>query len=261
MLHQFEIHASFGGDQPVNSAFGSLLHGALMERLPAAMQEAMHSSRIRPFSQYALPQPGQGILWRIGVWSDPLAEAYSGILKPGSSIVLSQKGAPLDIVRADHTCLSETAWIVPFMTAPSVNRLYEISFLTPCTHKSGGAYVMFPASGLIMGSLCRRFSEASMELRLDDEVALEALASHARIARYSLRSSSYCLEGIRLTGYTGWIRLFISGPEQLARLAGAVLSFASYAGVGIKTALGMGGCQVRPIPRTEKSVQTACPDQ
>jgi CRISPR/Cas system endoribonuclease Cas6 (RAMP superfamily) len=46
----------------------------------------------------------------------------------------------------------------------------------------------------------------------------------------------------------GKITLVVNGPDQLARLAGAMLSFAEYSGVGIKTALGMGGVRIREIP-------------
>ncbi len=45
----------------------------------------------------------------------------------------------------------------------------------------------------------------------------------------------------------GKITIIIRGPEQLARLAGALISFAEYSGLGIKTALGMGGVKVREI--------------
>jgi CRISPR-associated endoribonuclease Cas6 len=249
MLHRFEVQGTFGGQQRVHSAFGSLLHGALIQQLPEDMQQMLHQTQVRPFAQHVLPTEGQGFVWHIGVWQDALADAVAGVVKPGGSLMLTQKDAAMDIHQVSHACVSEAAWMAPFMTGAQVHRLYELSFVTPCTHKSEGQYALFPTPALIVGSLCRRFSETSDELRLDDEDTMDALARHMRITRYALRSAAYSLEGVRVQGYVGWITLFIAGPEQLARLAGAVLSFAEYAGVGIKTALGMGGCSVRALPK------------
>ena len=47
----------------------------------------------------------------------------------------------------------------------------------------------------------------------------------------------------------GRVTLVIGGPDQLARLAGAMLSFGEYCGIGIKTALGMGAVRVTPVQR------------
>ena len=65
-----------------------------------------------------------------------------------------------------------------------------------------------------------------------------------QIVRYSLRSAIYYLENTRIIGYKGKITLIIRGPVELARLAGALLFFAEYAGLGVKTALGMGGVRI-----------------
>jgi CRISPR-associated endoribonuclease Cas6 len=62
-----------------------------------------------------------------------------------------------------------------------------------------------------------------------------------------LHSSVYYLENIKITGYMGRLTLVISGPEQLARLTGALLCFAEYCGLGVKTALGMGAVRVKQI--------------
>ena len=76
---------------------------------------------------------------------------------------------------------------------------------------------------------------------------MEQVARHIRIVRYSLRTAVYFLENTKITGYMGRITLVIRGPEPLARLAGALLSFAEYCGIGIKTALGMGAVKIKQI--------------
>jgi hypothetical protein len=50
----------------------------------------------------------------------------------------------------------------------------------------------------------------------------------------------------------GWVELEIQGPENLARIVGLLAAYGNYAGVGIKTALGMGGNH-RPLREAGKS--------
>ncbi len=85
------------------------------------------------------------------------------------------------------------------------------------------------------------------DVSLDDPEAMEQVARHIRMVRYSLHSAVYYLEQTKITGYMGRVTVVIGGTEQLARLAGALLSFAEYSGLGVKTALGMGGVKIKAI--------------
>lgn len=131
-------------------------------------------------------------------------------------------------------------------------RKYEIEFITPCTHKSGGNYVLFPSANLIIQSLYTRFASFSEEFSLDDPEAKEQIASNCHITGYNLRTSWFSLNNSGITGYTGRLWLTIGGPEQLARLAGLLLTYAEFSGIGIKTSLGMGGCRVREVERSRE---------
>ena len=86
------------------------------------------------------------------------------------------------------------------------------------------------------------------DISLDDPEAMKQVARNIRMVRYSLRTGVFYLENTKITGYMGRITVVVSGPDQLARLAGALLSFAEYSGIGIKTALGMGGVRIKEIP-------------
>ncbi|WP_054697327.1 CRISPR system precrRNA processing endoribonuclease RAMP protein Cas6 [Syntrophomonas palmitatica] len=247
MLQKIIIQCKYEGDQRASYNWGSLFHGFLMRVLPAETAALLHESVLRPFSQYVRPLGTQQLAWNIGLWDADIAECIVQAVMPLSRIELEQKGIILEVCGVQRITLTETEYFNRFFMCQNPCRRYEIEFLTPCTHKQNGNYALFPSLELIVGSLSRRYSAFVQDISLDDSNVMQEAANHMRIVRYSLRSAVYYLDNTKITGYTGKITLVLNGPEQLARLSGALLSFAEYSGLGIKTALGMGGVRVNQV--------------
>ncbi|HHT63048.1 MAG: CRISPR-associated endoribonuclease Cas6 [Bacillota bacterium] len=227
--------------------WGSLLHGALLEMLPQETGEALHQGNLRPFSQYVVMGTQNELSWHIGLWDEEIAQSLTSVLLHLKSIKIKHKDMNLEVISIEQSKESLPDFFARFFTTLEVCRRYEISFLTPCTHKRNGKYVVFPEVDLIIKSLLQRYGGFIREFSLDDSEMTEQLVLNLDIVRYSLRSAVYYLEGVKITGFMGKITIQIRGPEQLARLAGALLSFGEYAGLGAKTALGMGGVSVKPV--------------
>lgn len=70
---------------------------------------------------------------------------------------------------------------------------------------------------------------------------MEAMAAGLVCSRFQLHDQVYFLKGSAVPGFVGTMTLDnrLSGFHR--ELVGALLTFAGYAGVGIKTSLGMGG--------------------
>ena len=77
-----------------------------------------------------------------------------------------------------------------------------------------------------------------------DEEILENLVSGSTITDYRLRTVKFPLEGIRITGFQGDIRIHVKGPDAMARYIRMLFRFGEYAGIGIKTGLGMGSMRM-----------------
>jgi CRISPR-associated endoribonuclease Cas6 len=246
-LEKIILQCKYEGEQRANYNWGSLFHGFLMQALPAETADMLHESGLRPFSQYILPQTDQQLIWNIGVWEGNMAEQIMKSVGSCSRIELAQKGITLEVGGMQRIIQTETEHFSRFFMGDNPCRRYEIEFLTPCTHKKDGGYVLFPSPELIINSLSRRYSAYNENISLDDPAVMQEVTRYIRIVRYSLRSAVYYLESTKITGYTGSITLVVGGPEQLARLAGALLSFAEYSGLGIKTALGMGGVRIKQV--------------
>ncbi len=123
------------------------------------------------------------------------------------------------------------------------SRQHKIRFMTPTSFKVAGKHVLFPTTDLIMNSLMLRWDACAADLSLYDPEVRAHLGSHVSIRDYHLYSTSFSVNGAWLKGFAGQLTLSVSGPEALARLAALLLDFGHYAGVGVKTSLGMGGLQ------------------
>jgi CRISPR-associated endoribonuclease Cas6 len=207
----------------------------------------LHHSQIRPFSQYVLPQRGWQLTWVIGLSESEIADHIVQAIMPLTQIELQQKAMTLEVTGVQRSSQSVQEYFKKFFTADKPCRRYEIEFLTPSTHKQDGAYTLFPSPELMINNINSRYCAYMQDVSLDDPEAMEQIVRHTRIVRYSLHTAVYYLENTKITGYMGRITLVLSGHEQLARVAGALLSFAEYSGLGIKTDFGMGGLKIKEI--------------
>ena len=71
------------------------------------------------------------------------------------------------------------------------------------------------------------------------------LASGLCISDYSLHTVRYNLKNAYIPAFTGRVTVTARLPVPLLELWNALLCWAPYSGIGIKTALGMGGVDVR----------------
>lgn len=247
MLQKIILQCKYGGEQRASYNWGSLFHGILIKSLPPEIAEMLHHSQLRPFSQYVLPQSNQQLIWTIGLWDAEIANHIVQAVMPLAHIELKHKAITMEVTGVQRASQSEHEYFNQFFTTDTPCRRYEIEFLTPCTHKQDGSYALFPNPELIVKSLNNRYCAFMEDVSLDDPEAMEQVARHIRMVRYSLHSAVYYLEQTKITGYMGRVTVVIGGTEQLARLAGALLSFAEYSGLGVKTALGMGGVKIKAI--------------
>ncbi|NLM20818.1 MAG: CRISPR-associated endoribonuclease Cas6 [Peptococcaceae bacterium] len=253
MLQKVILQCRCNTEQRPTYNWGSLFHGVLVSLLPPETAEILHQCRMRPYSQYVTAEKDNSLTWHIGIWDEEAADAITAVVLPLKNFVLEHNNTSIEVVAVRTERESWRDFFTRHFSQEEVCRRYEIYFLTPCTHKRDGRYVIFPEIKLMVNSLVQRYSSFAQDFSLDDSEALEQIIDHLNIVRYSLRSAVYHLEGVKITGFAGKIIIQIQGPEQLARLAGLLLSFAEYAGIGGKTALGMGGVKVVPVPPKEQN--------
>ena len=244
-LYLFEMPLAFPEGVRVVSSMGSVFHGALMEQLPAEVAAHLHAEELRPYHQSILFTRERGAVWRFGVLDEGLFCLLWYIFSECAGLELRQKG--FSVALGEPRLLqatSEEALADAAFAGDKVLRSAACQFLTPTSFKRDGVYQMFPDTQLILQSLLGRWRRFSEQVRLDEQDLAARLAPACRISSYRLQSAPFSLERHTICGFRGQLRLYFAGNEMVRRLLRLLFSFAPFAGVGIKTALGMGAVDV-----------------
>ena len=244
-LYLFEVPLAFPEGVRVVSSMGSVFHGALMEQLPAEVAAHLHVEELRPYHQSILFTRERGAVWRFGVLDEGLYCLLWYIFSERAGLELRQKG--FSVALGEPRLLqatSEEALADAAFAGDEVLRSAACQFLTPTSFKRDGVYQMFPDTQLILQSLLGRWRRFSEQVRLDEQDLASRLAPACRISSYRLQSAPFSLERHTIYGFRGQLRLYFAGNEMVRRLLRLLFSFAPFAGIGIKTALGMGAVDV-----------------
>ena len=245
MLRRFEAELRLPDGARAPSSMGSILHGALIEQLPEDYAGYLHTENLRPYSQsIRWDRERERVIWRIGTLDRTAGEIIGAILQSLEHIHLRQKGYTVDVQNIQ--CVEERSYqdiADEYFRAETAPRGAEIHFLTPTSFKQGGAYIILPESALILQSLLARWNRFCPDIRIEEDDLAQTLAAHTRLTRYALRSAAFSVEGYSIRGFRGQIALQFAGSDMVRRILGTLLAFAPYAGLGIKTALGMGAVE------------------
>ena len=228
----------------LTSSIGSLMQGVLMQHIAPAYGEVLHRSELKPYSQY-ITFGTSGAIWTIQTLTE---EAEKQIIQPlltseFVSVRLEHKDLELPILSKTVTHLTEEELLKQSFFAECPRRI-RVRFTTPCSFKSQGVYQIFPSIRLLFQSLVNKYDAMSEQNTVFYPELLEDLEQHTMISEYRLQSRLFGLEGISIPSYQGHITLRMSGPQQMVNLMHMLLHFGTYSGVGIKTAMGMGGFQI-----------------
>ena len=127
-------------------------------------------------------------------------------------------------------------------------------FRTPCAFKQAGRYAIYPQEFLLLQSLVLHWNTAFPDCQLSDPDALDAILRGLHILDYNLHTVSYPIKNTRIPGFVGSAVVEARLARPLLELWNALLSFAPYGGIGIKTTLGMGGVSVEPLAPPQRSL-------
>lgn len=245
MLRQVTYALTFPEGERAHSSMGSVLHGALMELLPRDVADELHRQNLRPFSQALYFDKERNVpLWRLGFLTEESAAACHDALKGVTELCLHRRGYSVGLTEI-QTAESDYAGIADrFFRSAEAPRGVTVTFRTPASFKQNGQYIMMPEVGLILNSLLQRWNAFSPRIKLEEDELREHLAQLCRISSYNLHSQNFGIEGQAIHGFVGRLRLYFAANDMQRRLFAVLFQFAPYAGIGIKTALGMGAVDI-----------------
>ncbi len=222
----------------------SNMQGILMGQIDVDYAELLHNQGLKPYSQFILN--GEKKEWVVKTFTQ---RAYQEIIAPllDSSFThcfIEKKDIHVQIQNKILKTIRKQELLDEFYS-DACSRYLNLEFLTPTSFKSDGKYVIMPDMRYIYQSLMNKYSAASSDMEMYDKETLEQLTGNSHIVQYRLRSTYFPLEGIRIPSFKGEISVKITGTNTMAKYARLLSRFGEYSGVGIKTAMGMGGLRIK----------------
>lgn len=220
------------------------LQGFLMQKIDSEYATYLHGLPFNPYGSRCQLRSDHRLTWDICALTD---QAYQKVIRPLEeleTIHLKAPGADLRVVQSDLSSM-ETKQLTDLISSDGPDRIH-VRFATPTAFRSKGEYVFIPSVRLIFQSLLMHYFYVYEGRKEVDEETLEYIDSHVRLSSFNIHSQYFdhaMGKGKKVPAFVGTVGLSMKGPQQVKGLCRMLLSFGEYAGVGIKTSMGMGGIE------------------
>lgn len=244
MLSAVTVQLQGEKDRHHGDYIASLLQGYLMEKVDPAFAEQVHQSQLHPYSQYVTTDK-ESMNWHIGLLTDEARQAVVPVFTdPGlHEICLTHRDETLRVLGVRTEEISEEDLIGKYYFG-AMPRTLKIRFETPTSFKQNGEYMIYPTPRLIFQSLMNKFEANSEASSIASPDLVDTFEKNIKVVGYRMRSTKFSLEGTGIPSFAGDVTLRISGPQQMVNLTWLLAVYGEYAGIGIKTGMGMGGMTV-----------------
>lgn len=219
------------------------LYGELMSRIDGGVADELHTDGFTPISQH-LESGINGAEWIVSTFDDDVSEAFLDAINDVREITLHDSGIKLSVSEAVIESGTDFRKLLSESADEPRPAWRRIEFTSPTGFKSEEQHVLFPTSDLILKSLILKWNAACPDFLLEDEELMKMLLSGVSISGYRLASYDYRMKNQHIRSFTGSVTLRAKLSAPLEKLYEMLLRFGGYSGVGIKTALGMGGMKV-----------------
>jgi CRISPR-associated endoribonuclease Cas6 len=219
------------------------LYAAALDRAVGDFAALAHEDKSTPVAQYV-----HGDRWHISLLTDTACEALGPVLDNMEPVRLDWNGQWLTLAPPTVACFD-----------PQDCRRFrfgQMQFHTPTAFRANNAYQILPIQQLMLQSLIGKWNMAFGE-KLPSELAQE-LAALLIYRKAEVKSDVYHMKKQQIPGFTGTLDVQIRDVGELGLLLSKLLTFGSFSGVGIKTALGMGGMTIHAQTKSRGANEQNC---
>lgn len=239
-----DLHINFTDGTRIHPFLSNVLHGIMMEHIDTNYATKLHESTVHPYRQYVFyDAESDSTVWRvIGLTQEAIINILEPLFHLPEHVFVRQQQKYLQITERiiyDETSydeLYETMLEAPLSTVHTVN----LEFITSASFKSQGEYIPFPDVTRFFKGLLRRWNAFCENYPITDDSLAETLASLFKLHDYQLFYSAYRIERVQIPAFKGHYTLRPNTKHPLFPIAMLLLAYGEFAGIGIKTSLGMG---------------------
>lgn len=218
----------------------------LLAQLPGPEAEWFHENGGQFVSQHVRKEyPTGRIIWSVSILTKEANAVIQPVLEQDLTVRLHPETVTAALIRKDS--FAAPAAFIGYAKEHIVERVAQVSLLSPLAFRRRGQYVIFPEAPLLIQSLVNRWDAVFPEYSMNDEDAMRALETGVMIRDFQLRTVRFALKGNKIPGCLGKLYLQSRLPEPLFEIWNLLLRFGTFSGVGIKTTLGMGALDLAVV--------------
>jgi len=226
----------------INRNMGSIFSGYLMSVIDRDYVEYLHHLQLNPYTSYVFFDKKESkYIWRINTLNKLSKEMIIDKISVLNvkEFLLENQNVNVEVDKIVR--YPEVEYSTLYLNEEKKNK---ITFNTPTSFKSSGVYQIFPQEDLILNSAVRKINKFSEEVKIEEESVLDSIISKTRITSYTLRSTKYHLEKVKINSFIGDLHMKNFSNDEYEKIFHFIMKVMDYTGVGIKTSLGMGGVSV-----------------
>jgi CRISPR-associated endoribonuclease Cas6 len=220
---------------------GPLLQGVLMEKIDSRYATQLHAQTFNPYSQYCCAADEQ-LVWVVNTLTSEAYHSIIPVLADSRELYLRGLGLGLNVVKREQLQLSRTD--LAAMIHGSTKKRHKVQIVTPASFKQAGNYQILPDLRLMLQNLLMHYGQLYDDSREVDQETVAYLVEHTKISQYNLASRGFRIAGKSVPAFMGMLTIDVRGPAPVIGLVHMLLQFGEYSGMGIKTAMGMGGIKL-----------------
>jgi len=242
MLGRIILRLRTEGARQLDFFSGSVLHGYLIEATGRDAAYLHGGDGLRAYSQHCYyDERTDSTIWQINTLNKVSAEIIEQALSGVESIYLKQKGLEYRVIEKSGFVYSTYHELfLSQMSRERIPKYVALHFKTPCALKFKNQPINFPVVKSIIAGLYAKWCAFSEVVDIEQKELVEQIAVGNRISSYSLNSRVFPLERNNIPAFQGWLKMESHLPVALTALNNALLLYGEYAGIGSKTALGLG---------------------
>lgn len=246
MIQQYQYTVSTSDDRRIPPFWAYRFYSWLLEQVPEDYAELLHAPGEKPITQFLhFDREKNRNIWTVNLLTDDAAAMFEPILESSAHILLNAE--TLDIQKENVIRYTSTGELLgQAHAAYNGSKRTTLNFLSTTAFKQDGAYTIFPQVRLILQSLISKWNLCCPDFPMEDKDAFQLLVQGLSITDYSLHSSRFPLKAVKIPGYCGSITITSRLSAPMEELWQLLLVFSNFAGIGIKTTLGMGGVTAYP---------------
>lgn len=240
-LYQLQLLVTF--NSPIQTSIERATQSLVFKWIGAANQELankVHDQQLSPFSVACESLSTTKVRLHI-------ATLQRSLLSPLLWGMSRDLGQTIQIIKRDcelhpKVAITRSKSFKTLSQIKSDDSTVSLFFLSPTSFREGDHIQPFPLPRSVFGGLLKRWNAFAPV-----DFLLPRVDWNGLVAAYSLKTKIVRMEGGPQIGSVGWVRYRFPDPEQ-ARIAHILANFADFAGIGRKTAMGMGQTSLRRSP-------------